>query len=113
MRGYADVVLPNVISPEAVLQARRDIYRGVGTAWTALSRKDGDPEAGGEVRSTGTAASIRALFNDSGLRELLEISLAAPVPEAQSGQIALLFPGNAVNQSNPKCATFLRVPSFL
>jgi hypothetical protein len=33
---------------------------------------------------------------------LLERSLEAVVPEAQSGQIALLFPGNAVNQSNPK-----------
>ena len=29
---------------------------------------------------------------------LLERSLEAVVPEAQSGQIALLFPGNAVNQ---------------
>jgi hypothetical protein len=33
-----DVVLPSAISPAAVLQARRDIYRGVGTAWTALRR---------------------------------------------------------------------------
>jgi len=96
------VVLPNVISPEAVLQARRDIYRGVGTAWTALSRKDGDPGAGDEVRTTGTAPSIAALFNDFGLRQLLEDCLEAPVPEVQQGQIALLFPGNAVNQSNPK-----------
>ena len=75
------MVLPNVISPEAVLQARRDIYRGVGTAWTALSRKDGDPEAGDEVRTTGTAPSIAALFNDFGLRQLLEDCLEAPVPE--------------------------------
>ena len=96
------MVLPNVISPEAVLQARRDIYRGVGTAWTALSRKDGDPGAGDEVRTTGTAPSIAALFNDFGLRQLLEECLEAPVPEVQQGQIALLFPGNAVNQSNPK-----------
>ena len=96
------MVLPNVISPEAVLQARRDIYRGVGTAWTALSRKDGDPGAGDEVRTTGTAPSIAALFNDFGLRQLLEDCLEAPVPEVQQGQIALLFPGNAVNQSNPK-----------
>ena len=98
------MVLPSVIPSESVLQARRDIYRGVGTAWTALSRKDGDAEAGDEVRSTGTSASIRALFNDCGVRELLETSLATPVSEVQSGQIALLFPGNAVNQSNPKCA---------
>jgi hypothetical protein len=96
------VVLPSVIPPELVLQARRDIYRGVGTAWTALSRKDGDPAAADEVRSTGTSPSIRALFNDTGLRKLLETSLATPVPTAQAGQIALLFPGNAVNQSNPK-----------
>ena len=71
-------------------------------AATALSRKDGDPGAGDEVRTTGTAPSIAALFNDFGLRQLLEECLEAPVPEVQQGQIALLFPGNAVNQSNPK-----------
>ena len=109
----AAVILRDLVPQASVVAARRAVNSAIGAAYHSSVRplrpheleKVGEDPRAALASAAGASPEVTGLLNETAVREAVEDALGRPIPDAATGQVALLFPNTAINLSNPSPQT--------
>ena len=107
------MILRDLVPQASVVAARRAVNSAIGAAYHSSVRplrpheleKVGEDPRAALASAAGAAPEVTGLLNETAVREAVEDALGRPIPDAATGQVALLFPNTAINLSNPSPQT--------